>query len=417
MADALSISELYKELKFHVETSFSSMKIYGELGSFVKSQVGHYYFSLKDEESLINCALFRFDAQGNKDLISIKEGDQVLITGKVTLYNKRSNVQIIVKSIKALNKQGLLKEKFEKLKIKLSKEGLFDVSRKKRIPANPKRVAVISSVNAAGLTDFLTIMKRNCFFYDLLVVPCLVQGEKAPASIKSALKKVEALDDIDVVLLTRGGGSLEDLWCYNDESLVRMISEYEIPIITAIGHERDNSLADFSSDLRLETPSAAAEYLSQNQSELLNVFESSKRSLSRLKETLFNTYQMKLEKCSPKKSLQYILGKHNYYMKKLRKNSPQNFLEKIDYYGLVMRLEDCRNKFDSQIQNLQMTLRGKLNRIESVLNTTNPKNVLKRGFSYISVDDKVIGSLKDFKKNEREKVIINFHDGKKELKG
>ncbi len=416
MNESLSVSQLYQELKFHIETSFSNIRINGELSSFIRSQAGHYYFSLKDDDSILNGAFFKFDALNSPDIAKLKDGDLVEVRGKVTLYNKRSNVQIIAKSIKALNKKGHLQEKFEKLKLKLSKEGLFDVSSKKTLPKSIKKIAVISSPSAAGLQDFIKIMKRNCFFYDILIVPSLVQGEKAAPLIIKAMEKIEARKDIDLLVLTRGGGSIEDLWCFNDESLVRKVSNFPIPVLSAIGHERDNTLTDFSADLRVETPSAAAEYLSNSQSKLIERYLNSKKGLIVYKERFLFEKKIQLEKYRPSNLYNKIFESFNSLKKRVEACSPRRSIERIDIYSYIMRLEDTRNSLKMFSSLYVERFNAQISKLESLLMAISPQNVMKRGYSYIKNKKKVVGSLKEFDKiNKKDSLEIHFHDGSKGL--
>ncbi len=408
--DAISISDLYKELKFHVETSFSNIKLFGEISSFMKSSAGHYYFSLKDEDSVINCALFKFDAFKNKSLESIKDGEQVLVKANVSLYNKRSSVQLIVKEISLLNKKGLLKERYEKLKLKLSKEGLFDASTKKEIPANPKRIGVVSSLNAAGLDDFITLMKRNTFFHNILISPSLVQGEKAPKSIINAIGRLNKVENLDMIIILRGGGSIEDLWCYNNEELVRYVHGLKIPTLSAIGHERDYTLLDFVCDLRMETPSAAAEYLSQDQDTLMNSYNYSLKYLKDFTQNFLTKYKLNLNQKSPQRSYSLILKRFNNMKLRLQKNGPSRYLQKISLHEYILRLEDLKNNILMSIQRKFSLIENRMTRYDSILKTTNPDNVLKRGFVYIqSEENKIIDSSKKFKKSVKRK--IHFRDG------
>jgi len=416
MDDSLSVSQLYQELKFHIETSFSNVKINGELSSFIRSQAGHYYFSLKDDDSILNGAFFKFDAMKSPDLAKLKDGDLVEVRGKVTLYNKRSNIQVIAKSIKALNKKGHLKEKFEKLKLKLSKEGIFDISQKKKIPENVKKIAIISSPSAAGLQDFLKIMKRNCFFYDILIFPSLVQGEKAAPLIIEAMKKVAARNDIDLLVLTRGGGSLEDLWCFNDEKLVREISSFEIPVLTAIGHERDNTLSDFTADLRVETPSAAAEYLSNSQSNLIDRYSTSRKDLLNFKERFLYERKIQLEKYRPSNMYKKIFEGFNSLKKRVESCSPRKLIDRLDIYSYLMRIEDAGSSLKMFSSLYVQKFNSKMTQIDGLLQAINPQNVMKRGYSYIKNKKKVIGSLKEFDKiSKKDELEVHFHDGVKGL--
>lgn len=262
-----SVSDLVSSIKECLEEEFHEVMVQGEVTNLSPSSAGHWYFTLSDENASLSCALFKGDALRNPLIRNLKNGDKIILSGPLSVYLKKGSFQMLVRRLVPAG-EGQLKLQFERLKAKLSEEGLFDLERKKKLPLFPKRIAVITAEHGAALQDFINVMKRRTLWLNLVIIPALVQGEGAPKSLIQALEKAEGLRDIDVIVLTRGGGSLEDLWAFNDENLIRRIHHCPIPVISAVGHQVDFTLCDYVADHRSETPTAAAETLSQPQTEL-----------------------------------------------------------------------------------------------------------------------------------------------------
>src|SRR5665647_366517 len=264
--EAATVSDLLSSIKDVLENHFHEVMVQGEVSNLSPSTSGHWYFSLSDDKASISCALFKMDALRNPLIRSLKDGDKIIIFGPLSVYSKRGTFQILAKRIMPAG-AGQLKLQFERLKAKLSAEGLFDLDIKKILPTFPQKIAVITAEHGAALQDFLNVIKRRSLWLDIIIIPALVQGDGAPRSLISALKKAQNLDGVDVVVLTRGGGSMEDLWAFNDEELVRTIAACPIPVVSAVGHQVDFTICDYVSDFRSETPTAAAETLSQPHTE------------------------------------------------------------------------------------------------------------------------------------------------------
>ncbi|WP_273203935.1 exodeoxyribonuclease VII large subunit [Marinobacter subterrani] len=260
---ALSVSELNHQARHLLESSFMQVWVEGELSGFSRPSSGHWYFSLKDRKCQIRCAMFRGMNQHIRTLP--KEGDQVRIRGKVTLYENRGDFQIIVEHIEPAG-LGELQQAFDALKRKLLAEGLFDNARKKTIPSLPGHIGVVTSPTGAAIHDILTVLARRCPAIPVTLYPTAVQGKAATADIVRAIERAQAHGAADVLIIGRGGGSLEDLWCFNEEAVARAIAACKIPTVSAVGHEVDVTIADFVADLRAPTPSAAAEKISPDQS-------------------------------------------------------------------------------------------------------------------------------------------------------
>ncbi|HCL37982.1 MULTISPECIES: exodeoxyribonuclease VII large subunit [Marinobacter] len=263
---ALTVSELNHQARHLLESSFMQVWVEGELSGFSRPSSGHWYFSLKDQKCQIRCAMFRGANQRIRTLP--REGDQIRIRGKVTLYENRGDFQIIVEHLEPAG-LGALQQAFEALKARLQSEGLFDPARKKPIPATPRHIGVITSPTGAAIHDILTVLKRRCPAIPITLYPTAVQGQAATADIVQAIDRAQRHGLADVLIIGRGGGSLEDLWCFNEEAVARAIAACPIPTVSAVGHEVDVTIADFVADLRAPTPSAAAEKISPDQQDWL----------------------------------------------------------------------------------------------------------------------------------------------------
>ena len=412
--DAASVSDLVASIKNVLEEEFQEVMVQGEVTNLSPSGAGHWYFTLSDENAALSCALFKGDAMRNPLIRNLKDGDKIIVVGPISVYQKRGSFQLLAKRIFPAG-EGQLKLQYERLKAKLSQEGLFDIEKKKEIPKFPKRIAVITAEHGAALQDFLNVLKRRSLWMDVLIVPALVQGDGAPRSLLSALKKAEAIKDVDVIVLTRGGGSLEDLWAFNDENLVRAIHECEIPVISAVGHQVDFTLCDYVSDHRSETPTAAAETLSQPQTELNSRLVYCQ---SHLKSDLFKLYQhvqLMTQKFHPRELLGLMKEKiKDAQMRLSAIHLKERAEELIGLPEASQRLDESILKLQHASQIQTTNLSEKLNRLEHVLHALDPKKVLGRGYSYVTLDNgEVVASLKDFKgKAPGTRLEIQFHDGK-----
>ena len=412
--DAASVSDLVSSIKDVLEEQFQEVMVQGEVTNLSPSGAGHWYFTLSDENASLSCALFKGDAMRNPLIRNLKDGDKIVVVGPISVYSKRGSFQLLAKRIFPAG-EGQLKLQFERLKARLSQEGLFDIEKKKAIPPFPKRVAVITAEHGAALQDFLNVMKRRSLWLDILIIPAAVQGDAAPKSLWNALKKAQAIKDIDVIVLTRGGGSLEDLWAFNDENLVRAIFDCPIPVISAVGHQVDFSLCDYVADLRSETPTAAAETLSQPQTELKSrmIF-----CQSHMKSDLFKLYQhvqLMTQKFHPRELLNLMKQKIHDGEKRLAQIHLKDRAEALT--GLPeaqQRVDEALLKLRHSTELKGRSLNDKLVRLEQVLGALNPGNVLSRGYSYVRLQDgEVLSSVKDFEKKEKgSKLEIYFHDGK-----
>ena len=259
-----------------LEGSFASVWVQGEISNFSRPASGHMYFTLKDERAQVRCALFR---QKSAYLRFVpRDGALVLVRGRLTLYEARGDYQLVLEHMEEAG-EGVLRAQFEALKARLAAEGLFDAERKRELPRLPRRLGVLTSPTGAAVRDVLHVLARRFPMLEVDVLPVPVQGAGAAAEIRAMLERAAVSGRYDVLLVTRGGGSLEDLWSFNDEALARAIAASPVPVVSAVGHEVDFSLADFAADLRAPTPSAAAELLAPDAGEMLATLAHSRRRL------------------------------------------------------------------------------------------------------------------------------------------
>lgn len=339
---AYSVTQLNQLSRKILESEIGPIWIEGELSNF-KAQIssGHLYFSVKDENSQIRAACFAYQSKlGQK---KFKDGDQVLIFGKVTLYEKSGTYQIIVQKMEPKG-LGKLQQLFEQLKMKLMQEGLFDQSYKKEIPLYPSKIGVITSQTGAAIKDFIRVLFRRNQGVHLSIYSSLVQGDDAPGQLIDGIRYFNRLNDVDVIVLTRGGGSMEDLWCFNHEELAREIFQSHIPIVNAVGHEIDWTIADYVADLRAPTPSAAAEMVVKEKESILNQVESMNQIMQSFMENKIKYLNQKL----------HALAQH-YVLK-----------EPINYIRQQMQfVDDIQNNIDQRIQNIFERNQSKLIELNS----------------------------------------------------
>lgn len=271
-----TVSRLNAEVRLLLENEMGIVWLVGEISNFSAPVSGHWYLSLKDSRAQVKCAMFK----GNNRFVTFKpkNGQQVLVKARLSLYEPRGDYQVIIESMQPEG-DGRLQQEFEKLKMQLAAEGLFAQSNKRPLPENPQCVGVITSKTGAALFDILDVLKRRDPSLPIIIYPTLVQGEQAAIQIAQAIGRANARQECDVLIVGRGGGSLEDLWCFNHEIVARTIAASQIPIISAVGHEIDVTIADFVADVRAPTPSAAAELVSRDNSNKRQAFASYQHKL------------------------------------------------------------------------------------------------------------------------------------------
>ena len=290
--DVLSVSQLNRKAKQLLETHLPLLWVEGELSNVSQPSSGHWYFTLKDEQAQVRCAMFR-----NRNMLvrfAPRQGQQVLIRARVSLYEGRGDYQLIVEHMEEAG-FGALQRAFEALKLKLANEGLFDDAYKQPLPSLPKHIAVITSPTGAAIRDVLSVLNRRFPAIPVTVIPVAVQGKEAAPQIVRAIDLANRAGLFDVVILARGGGSLEDLWPFNEESVARAIHASELPIVSAVGHEVDFTIADFVADLRAPTPSAAAELLVPDAEDWLETFAGYEILLQEAIERKLQSFKQRLE--------------------------------------------------------------------------------------------------------------------------
>jgi exodeoxyribonuclease VII large subunit len=303
VTEAITVSELNRQSRMLLERGMARVWVQGEISNLARPASGHFYFSLKDETAQIRCAWFR--QRQRAPVPRIRDGDQVLALGRVGIYEARGDYQFIVEQVEAAG-EGELRRRFDALKKKLAAEGLFDSERKRPPPLLPRRIGVITSPTGAAIRDILTVLRRRFPAIPVVIYPSPVQGDGAVPGLVLALEAAARRAECDVLLIARGGGSLEDLWAFNEEALARAISACPIPIVSGVGHEVDVTIADFAADVRAPTPSGAAELVAPDQLEWRRSFEGLSARLalqmSRRMENAFQTCDWllrRLNQCSP----------------------------------------------------------------------------------------------------------------------
>lgn len=401
----LSVSQLNREARLILEQGLPNICVEGEISNFARPASGHWYFSLKDSNAQIRCAMFK---QRNRLVRPApQEGDKVQLRGKLTLYEARGDYQLIAESMEAAG-EGALKRAYEQLRSQLEAEGLFAHERKQALPTWPQNIGVITSPSGAAVRDIIDVLGRRYAAANIIVYPTSVQGEQAPAEIRNALAQACSRKEADVLIIGRGGGSLEDLWAFNDEALVRDIAACDIPIVSAVGHETDFSLSDFVADMRAPTPSAAAELVSPLAEDWLAWIENCQlqlrrhiqRQLQQQQQTL-DSQQHRLQQQHPlrrlepyKQRLQQLhsqlkhkqqsrLAAHTSQLQKLQlrlqAQAPQATLHK-----LATRVSQQHEKLLLVGQTLGQSAQLRLAQLSAKLDVVSPLATLQRGYAIAS---------------------------------
>ncbi|MCG2234754.1 exodeoxyribonuclease VII large subunit [Staphylococcus epidermidis] len=431
MTEYLSVSALtkYIKYKFDQDPHLQSVLIKGELSNFKKHSSGHLYFNVKDKESVISAMMFKGNA--SKLGFEPKEGDEVLIEARVSVYERRGNYQIYVNKMQ-LDGIGNLYQKLELLKKKLKKEGYFDQSNKKLIPKYPKKIAVLTASTGAAIRDIHSTINNRYPLVEQIQISTLVQGTQARQDIIEKIQYADSLD-VDTIIVGRGGGSIEDLWNFNEEDVVKTIFNCQTPIISAVGHETDFTLSDFVADVRAATPTQAAVIATPDQYELLQQIKQYEYTLSRYIKQYIEHQKKQLNHISSyykfkqpsllydqqiqkrdelERQLNHLLNtkveKSKHHLKLLQqsfnfKNLNQQITqEKQSIYQLHSRLS---KKMSNNITNLKTVLKNKL---ES-LNNLSPTNTMLRGYAIVNKDNEVVTST--HKLNENDQISLTMKDG------
>ena len=432
MADNIySVSQLNQSVRLMLENQLGAVWLTGEISNFSQPVSGHWYLSLKDENAQVRCAMFRM-----KNLrVSFRptNGMQVLVRANVSLYEPRGDYQLIIESMH-LAGEGLLMQQFEALKLKLAAEGLFAQHLKKNLPHFSKAVGIITSKTGAALQDILHILQRRDPSLKIIIYPTAVQGKDAATEIAQMIELANQRQEVDVLIVGRGGGSLEDLWCFNEEMVARAIFHSHLPVISAIGHETDVTIADFVADVRAPTPSAAAELVSRNQTELLQQLQYRRQRLEIALDRLFAEKQQKLRHLSlrlhnqhPQAQLriqQQLITQLSHRLQQSLRHRWQKKAENLT--ALSMRLYKNPlplrlQQYEQQLAQLKVRLNSHMNLTLSLqqkqlahlcgkLDSLSPLKVLARGYSITQNQQNLtIRSMKDV--NVGEQIKTRLPDG------
>ena len=424
----LTISDINRLIKNTIEDNPELRNVYlkGEISNIKYHSRGHLYFSLKDENSKINAVMFNYERYLN---FSPKDGDSVLVHGRISVYEASGSYQIYVDSME-MDGLGNLYVLFEKLKKKLSEEGLFDKEHKKKIKRIPRKIGVITAPTGAAVRDIISTINRRFPMTKIYLFPTLVQGEDASNNIVEMINLANTFDDIDTIILGRGGGSIEDLWAFNEEIVARAIYNSRIPIISGVGHEIDFTISDFVADLRAPTPTGAALMATPDIEEVRRYFDTSKDRLNNsIQNKLINLkdlinkyksnyilnnparlYEMKEQKLDTlydklnsimKTKLDYYIHLIDKYKSNYILNNPKVLFEKE-----IEKINNIKINLNKQITNILDKNTNNINTLKVKIELLNPDNVLDKGYSIVHKDGKIIKNIDDLKINDNINIIV-----------
>ena len=430
--EIISVGELNRSAKYLLEKNFNNVSVIGEISNLSRPSSGHIYFTLKDEDGAIRCAMFK-----NRNInlnFRPQNGDQCVLKGQVSIYAARGDYQLIVSNIQPAG-SGNLMQKFEDLKKKLEAEGLFDPKNKLPVPTSPKHICVVTSSSTAAFQDIISTIKRRAPSSQVSISETSVQGDNAHISIINALNRIMKFNEsnknkIDVVILTRGGGSIEDLWCFNNEELAREIHAFPIPTISGVGHEIDFTICDFVSDLRVPTPTASAEVVTEFNFNLvdrlndlkidirkavLNFTENLNQKLQLLKSNLKSPKASLREKTQKLDNTEILFQKYQQMILSNKKSIINDLNSELNLKNPITKLNNITSKVDALSEKLNYILskkldnrRNNLDKLKKSINILNPLSILDRGYSIIlNRQGSAIKSSKDVNKGENLKARLS----------
>lgn len=402
----LSVTALTRYIKYKIDNDKNLQEVYlrGEISNFKAHTRGHYYFTIKDENSRINAIMFSYNASKLKFLP--EDGMKILVKGKISVFESTGNYQMYVEDMME-DGVGNLHIAFEQLKEKLAKEGLFDIKFKKEIPKIPMRVGIVTASTGAAIKDILSTIRRRFPICKTILFPCLVQGELAKDDI---VKKLDIADNygLDVIILGRGGGSIEDLWPFNEEIVARKVFSCKTPIISGVGHQIDFTICDFVADVRAETPTGAAERAVPLLSDLILEIKSNENRCTNIIKSILENNKLKLKKLTDNYIIKNPLGLYEIKEQKL-----DNIIDKANtminaiIYSNKSKLEIIKNSIIfKEPKILYENKMKKNNHLIEKLEILNPLNALKRGYSITKKDGKCITSIKEIKEDDNISIII-----------
>ncbi len=429
---ALTVSELNALAKNLLEDHLSGLWIAGEVSNLTRAASGHYYFSLKDNRAQVRCAMFKGTA--TKLAAPLKEGDHIELSGKISIYEARGEFQITVNEVR-LKGLGQLYEAYELLKAKLQAEGIFDAARKQALPPHPRTIGIVTSLAAAALRDVVSTLKRRAPDIPLLIYPTPVQGTGSELHIAQAIRTASQRAECDVLIVCRGGGSIEDLWAFNEEPVIRAIAECTIPTVSGVGHETDFTLADFAADVRAPTPTAAAELVSPNRAETLQQLAATQAYLRRNLQQRYYDASQKLDWLTrqlrhPQQKLAEQSNQLNRLQHTLQHAMQQQYRSHRDHLTRQSdRLQHARPSTQQPAKDLaaqQRALRQhwqalftahhqRLHKQSELLQAVSPQNILARGFSVVkNTRGQLVRDAASLKQGQ--KLHIIFADGETDVR-
>ena len=382
--ETLTVSELTNQVKSSLEENFSYVSVIGEISNFKPHVSGHWYFSVKDSNAVLSCTMWK--GYNNFVFFTPQDGMKVIVNGKITVYPPRGNYQLDVRSMKPAG-AGELQAAFEMLKQKLADEGLFDGEHKKPIPQFPSKIGIVTAEDSAAFRDMVSVAQRRYPLVELIVVPARVQGNGAAESIVQSLRLLNKSSDVDIIILARGGGSIEDLWAFNEEIVAREIYKSKIPVISGVGHEIDFTISDFVADLRVPTPSAAMELATPKMEDIIGLINYFSERSSQLLSEKFN-YLRK----------QVFDALHSYAFR-IPEEIIRNRSQRLD--GVIYKL----------INNFDYNIKLRKNRVELAVKSIEAHDInktLKRGFVLVSQDSGFVTRSTKF--NPENSAILKFYD-------
>jgi len=382
----LKVKDLARLVREALEENFSSVIVEGEISNFKRHMPsGHLYFTLKDDAAQVRVVMWRSDAARVR--FDLGDGMKVIVKGRVSLYEPRGDFQLYASTIMPAG-QGALQLAFEQLKKKLEAEGLFDESHKKPIPEIPARIGVVTSLEGAAVRDVISIVARRFPAVEVVIYPVKVQGDGAGDEVARAIRDFNRLANVDVLIIGRGGGSLEDLWAFNEEAVARAIYDSTIPTISAVGHQVDFTIADFVADIRAATPSAAAELVVPDRIELLERLQSISNELTKIISQSLTEFTLRLESLSNHYALQ----------------QPASLVDQKSQF-----VDDLSRRIQIHLDHHLDSLTQKLSSVRAHLNALGPNQVLKRGYAFVQTEKGVVGSVNNI--GIGDSANVHLHDG------
>jgi exodeoxyribonuclease VII large subunit len=389
--EILSVSEITGLIRHTLEENFSEVNIIGEISNFKAHISGHWYFTLKDANAQVSCTMWK--GINNYVFFTPQDGMKIIISGKLTVYPPRGSYQIDVRSMKPAG-IGELQAAFEKLKQKLASEGLFDEVNKKQIPKFPVKIGIVTAIDGAAFQDMKSIAARRYPIVELVIASCKVQGDKASDEIVDRVNLLNNQSDIDIIIVGRGGGSLEDLWAFNEETVARAIFNSRIPVISAVGHETDFTIADFVADLRAPTPSAAMELATPDVNELFAFIREFSYYFQEKMLKIISNYRSIIDQ---------VVSSYGFRL-------PQNLIK-----NKIQNLDNMHYRFQNNFENKLSQLKNRLALLNNIIETSNVDHILKKGFVIIRQEGKYI--TRSYKIIREKSFDMKFYDGEIKING